>query len=214
MRTARVQLLSLLTLLCGVIALPARASPEAILLEMQPAAGELLEVWAGEGALPRSISKDLELGDETGGSVLRLLLAEADESRYRVSVQFETSMGIGDDGPHIDLLDWKHCRSDWRPAEPLADHGFRVPAPNEGDDSCFPDSTRGELREAVKRVMAQPGWDDRQRHRWIDIAKQVKVVGEMPSYVASSTVRVRIARLDGRSWIPLTTIDFRLPLGC
>lgn len=214
MKTAQRWLLPL-SLCVYAAAAPACASPEAILLEFQSPNRELVEVWKAGEPLSRRIEEALEFGDETEGSVLRLLLAEGDPARYRVSVQFETSMAISGEGPHIDLVDWKHCQSDWRPAEPVAGSGFRLPAPSDRDHSCFPHATREELREAVKRELDEYGWEKEQREHWLQLVRQVPKPGEQPSYVAISTVRVRIERLDDRgTWTLLTTIDFELPMGC
>lgn len=202
-------------LLLGVAATHVRAAPpQAILLEFDNPGRELREVWAQPGRVPQRMDVTLELGDEAGGSVLRLLPAAGDADSYRVSVQFETSAGISGEGPHIDLLDWKHCRSDWRPAEPVGDNGFRLPAPRDEDHACFPQATRAELRVAVERALRQHGMDTDWDQRWLSLVDQVPRVGESPSYIAISTVRVRIERHDGRSWSLLTTIDFRIPMGC
>ena len=44
--------------------------------------------------------------------------AKAGET-YRVRVQYETSLGLSAEGPHLDLTDWKHCVSDWEAADAL-----------------------------------------------------------------------------------------------
>jgi hypothetical protein len=215
MNTATQRWALCLFLLPGILATPARAAPpQAILLEFDSPERELREVWTQPDRMPQRMDVSLELGDEAGGSVLRLLPDAGDADSYRVSVQFETSAGISGEGPHIDLLDWKHCRSDWRPAEPVGNSGFRLPVPRNEDDTCFPQATRAELREAVERALGEYGMGTDSDQRWLGLADQVPRVGEFPSYIAISTVRVRIERHDGRSWRLLTTIDFRIPMGC
>ena len=123
-------------------------------------------------------------------------------------------MGISGEGPHIDLLDWKHCRSEWRPAEPVALGGFRLPVPRDRDHTCFPQSTPAELRRAVQQALDGYAFGAERNRQWLDLVEQVPAVGEFPSYVAISTVRVRIEQLDGNRWSLLTTIDFAVPMGC
>ncbi|GAB3365303.1 hypothetical protein GCM10027431_06170 [Lysobacter rhizosphaerae] len=188
---------------------------QAIVLDPGVPAGELLEVWVPKsGPIPKRIDATLELGEETGGRILRVLQADGDASRYRVSVQFETSMGIDGEGPHIDLLDWKHCRSEWRPAQPVGTDGFRLPVPHDGDDTCFPHATREELRQAVRDALGPYDFGQERNQQWLGLVEQAPRVGEFPSYVAISMVRVRIERRDGNEWSLLTTIEFSVPMGC
>lgn len=186
---------------------------QAILLEPVPPAGELRELWSGPGPLPSRIEAAIEFGED-GPYVLRVLGADGAGQRYRVSAQFETSMAIGDEGPHLDLVDWKHCRSDWRPAQRLDAEAFRLPLPHDRDLACFPRSTREELRAAVERAVAMPAADAAWRQRWLALADQVPQVGEYPSYVALSRIRVRIEAYDGREWTLLTTLELQVPMGC
>lgn len=185
----------------------------AILLEPSPPASELRELWSGPGPVPARIEAVLEPGED-GPYVLRILGPDGDRARYRASAQFETSMALGDEGPHLDLDDWKHCRSDWRPAERLDDETLRLPEPRASDQTCFPPTTREELREAVRRVVTTPDRDPEWRTRWMTLASRVSRVGDAPSYVTISTVRVRIEAYDGHRWTLLTTLELLVPMGC
>ncbi|WP_386747442.1 hypothetical protein [Agrilutibacter niabensis] len=127
--------------------------------------GEPMEVWMQPASVPERIRIDVDLGDDMGGRVLRVRPARSGEVDYRVQVQFETSAAIGGEGPHIDLLDWKHCRSDWRPAKPEAGSGFRLPMPLDGAHSCFPKATRAELRAALKQALDKFELDAASQHR-------------------------------------------------
>ena len=188
---------------------------QAIVLDPGVPADELLEVWVPKsGPVPKRIDATLGLGEETGGRILRVFQADGDASRYRVSVQFETSMGISGEGPHIDLLDWKHCRSEWRPAQPVDADGFRLPIPTDGEQTCFPHATREELRAAVQQALGKYDWGRESNRQWLGRVDQASHVGEFPSYVAISMVRVRIEQHVGGTWTLLTTIDFSVPMGC
>ena len=191
------------------------ASPvQAIVLDPASPVGELVSIWEQSGAVPKRIEMMLGLGEEAGGRVLRVLPAESDASRYRVSVQFETSMGISGEGPHIDLLDWKHCLSEWRFAQPVEADGFRLPVPQDNDYTCFPHATREELRQAVQQALDTFESGPEHKQHWLGLVDQVPRVGEFPSYVTISMVRVRIEHNDGNTWSVLTTIEFIVPMGC
>lgn len=204
-----------LCLLSGVAAPAAEAGPlQAIIVEPATANGEPLDVWKHPGQVPERLKIDLEPGDDMGGRVLRVRPAPGGVTRYRVRVQFETSAAISGEGPHIDLLDWRHCRSEWRTAQPEGGDGFRLPMPEDRDHSCFPKATRAELRTAVKQALGEYGFDRESEQWWLDAVDRVHQVGESPSYVAISTVRVHVEQYDGSQWRVLTTIDFNLPMGC
>lgn len=118
-----------LCLLLAVVIPGAEAGPLQVIAVDPTAPGEEpLDVWMQSAAVPERIRIDLGLGDDVGGRVLRVRPAPGRDANYRVQVQFETSAAIGGEGPHIDLLDWKHCRSDWRSAPPEGRDGFRFPA--------------------------------------------------------------------------------------
>ncbi|QNP41009.1 hypothetical protein [Lysobacter solisilvae (ex Woo and Kim 2020)] len=189
------------------------APAPAIVLEPLPPTGELLELWAQPGPVPAHLQAQIDLGDDAGGRVLRLIAPDDKPGNYRVSVQFETSAGISGEGPHVDLIDWKHCRSDWHPAADDGEGGFRLPFPDERDQSCFPPATRGELRTAVHNAITWEA-DAAARARWLDLAAQAPRIGEAPSYVAISLIRVRVEYREAGAWRLLTVIDLLVPMGC
>jgi len=191
----------------------AAGSLHAIVIDPAGPGDEPLDVWPQSAPVPEHIRIELDVGDGVEGRVLRVRTAPDKGVSYRVQVQFETSVAISGEGPHIDLLDWKHCRSEWRPAQREGNNGFRLPTTRDGDQSCFPKATRAELRAALKQELGKYG-DPAGQQWWLDAVDRVPRVGEPPSYVAISTVRVRIEQYDGRQWRVLTTIDFGVPMGC
>lgn len=205
-------LITVLGLALGTVAAASPASRAIVLEPLQPA-GDLLEIWTQPGAVPSQLEATLDIGDEAGGRVLRLIAAD-DTREHRVSVQFETSAAIGGEGPHLDLVDWKHCRSDWRAAPAVGDGGFRLPAPEEHDHSCFPPTTRAELRDAVRQAVRRHDWDPVAERHWLGLAARAATVGEEPSYVAISLIRVRIEQREAGGWRLLTEIELHVPMGC
>ncbi len=69
--------------------------------------------WDTPGA---RIDESLDLGDEIYGGTLKLTPEGGQGDEYRVRVQFETSLGISGEGPHVDLIDFRHCVSEWHVA--------------------------------------------------------------------------------------------------
>lgn len=169
--------------------------------------------WVRQAPFTATTRIDLELGDEPYGAVLNLD-AVGDAGHHRVLVQFETSLAIGDEGPHLDLLDWKHCVSAWQALQPSAAGGFVLPHPSAAQASCFPSSTIDELKVVLRSALQASGIAETDRQRWITLADSIEVLGDAPSYIGVSKVRVRIDEQAGGQWKEVTTLEFMLPLGC
>src|SRR5688572_20552919 len=66
------------------------------------------------------IAVDVELGDTIFGQAIVLVPRNGTEQKnFRIQAQYETSLTILNEGPHLDLLDWKHFRSEWSDLEQL-----------------------------------------------------------------------------------------------
>lgn len=156
---------------------------------------------------------ELELGDQPYAAVLGLLPAAA-AADHRVSVQFETSMAISDEGPQFDLLDWKHCRSDWITLVPGAGATFVLPAPSDAQASCFPAVTVAEIRSALAARLRADSREGPDAERWLSLLRPLASVDELPISVGISTMRLRIEVRDNDAWRQLTMLELKLPLGC
>ncbi|KRA44537.1 hypothetical protein [Pseudoxanthomonas sp. Root630] len=168
--------------------------------------------WKHEGPVPASLTVPLELGDEVYGATLQLQPAHAG-GKYRVRMQFETSLALGAEGPHLDLIDWKHCVSDWEPADAVDAVTFVLPKPTPEQQSCFPTYTRAELDAAVRAHAAAQG-DPTIADGWIPNIDKGDAPGAASPYVAISTVRVRVEVLRKGKWVEVTTLAFQPLMGC
>ncbi len=59
-----------------------------------------------------TISIDLEPGESIENQIIVLHANPNLSAEFRLEQRFETSMSFSDEGPHLDLLDWKHYRSE------------------------------------------------------------------------------------------------------
>lgn len=126
-------------------------------------------------------------------------------AQFRVSVQMESSLTIMDEGPHLDLTDWKHCTTEWLEAERITDSEFRIPVTEEIDQGCFHQVTIDEIRnEVLKRGGA----------RWADLIEDDASITDYPMAVALSSVTVKVEQLLEDSWEVVTMIRFSIPMGC
>lgn len=195
--------------LAAVLMLLAGAAMAAPLkgVRVLPHQGELYRFpgWEAEGALPPALEVPLGLGDDLYGATLQLPPVE-DAAPYRVRVQFETSLALGMEGPHLDLTGWKHCQSPWIQAQALDARSFVLPTPTDEQQACFPAYTPAELRSAVEAL--QQEWNDPSlAERWL-------APDAATPYVAISRVRVRIERQRDGRWETLSELSFVPPMGC
>lgn len=196
-------------------ALPvAAAELRSIRIDRPPGDERYLQPWSVSAPMPRRMQVELDLGSDLEGAVLTLVPeVMAAAARYRVRVQFETSMAIGDEGPHVDLLDWKHCRSAWKPAAASGALTWTLPAATASESTCFPPTSAREIEAATRTALVRAGMDGADP-RWLALARSVATPGEAPSYVAISKIRVRVEVVSAGAWAELTTIEFEVPMGC
>lgn len=173
--------------------------------------------WQSEGTVPAVLTVPLDLGDDVYGATLQVQPATPGET-YRVRVQYETSLGLSADGPHLDLTGWKHCVSEWRTAQAIDALSFVLPAPTAEQGECFPRYTPGELETAV-RAHARKAGDPAMAARWLDglrtpVSDVSPRVSPVSPFVAISGVRVKIEALRNRTWVEVATVVFVPPMGC
>jgi len=168
--------------------------------------------WQAEAAqLPARVP--LELGDSVDGAVLELLPASPG-GQWRVSVQYETSLSLGADGPHLDLVDWKHCVSAWIPATPRDAHSFILPVATPEQASCFPPYSQAELEAAI-RAHVPEGMGPEYAQGWLQRLR-AHLSGTEPMHLEPgiSRVRIRVERLHQGRWEDVARVDFLPPMGC
>ena len=176
--------------------------------------GNTFSGWSEQAPFKRVHTVALELGDELEGTILSLS-STASPGTHRVSLQFETSMAISDEGPHIDLLDWKHCVSDWKFMPRMQDgNSYILQAPTDAEASCFPSFTPQQIEAALLAELQNYSFEEARVQRWLELAKTAGTPGEGPLYIGISKVRLRVEQFVDDQWAEVTTVEFTLPLGC
>ena len=87
------------------------------------------------GKNPRT-TIDLDLAENIDGQEVTLHFQ--DRSLYRILQRYRTSMAVSGEGPHLDLLDWRHFDSPWTPLKSLGANRFRTLRSEQMDDTRFP----------------------------------------------------------------------------
>jgi hypothetical protein len=168
---------------------------------------DTLEYW-NETNLIRAENSDtalvrLGLGFGIQGRVVRII--SEDNIDFTISQRYETSISIMNEGPHCDLLDWKHYYSEWRELEINGDK-FRPDTYQIKEWSKFVDVDMKEIQDEVR---AQCG------DGWAELLSETTAVDEYPSGVSISAIYLKIEYVSAQSGIPTTKyVAFKVPMGC
>lgn len=101
----------------------------------------------------------------------------------QVDQRYETSVTIMDDGPHCDLVNWKHYLSDWKPLKATNENTFTGHSYSEEESHRFPVIPITELREEVKNHCGD---------RWTALIASIKSPTAEPAAVGISRYFLRI----------------------
>ena len=145
----------------------------------------------------------LDLGDNLDGQLVKLISSDADT--FRVHIQYETSLTVMDEGPHLDLVDWKHCTTEWLNVTESSPNTFKLPRESEINLDCFPDVTPKMIKDAVLKYGGE---------RWASLLRDDIDVNTYPLATALSTIRVRVQRLMDKKWVEEALISINVPMGC
>lgn len=127
-------------------------------------------------------------------------------SEYYIEQRFETSVSIMKEGPHCDLVDWKHYNSDWRPMQKLGKNEFQSILYSEKEKQRFPKVSLEEIKQVVRN---ECGSD------WAQLITNINSPIEYPSSVGVSRYFIKITGVDSISGLKFKKIIVILnPMGC
>jgi hypothetical protein len=156
------------------------------------------------GGGPITTYLDLTLGESIERQLI--IIHSPVEQTFKVEMQYETSMALGDEGPHLDLVHWKHHTSPWQTIQPTAANAFPVPEIPEAELTRFPNVTTNDIVAAVRNSGAEK--------RWLDLARTCIGPNNGPCYVSTSRISFRISVKQNDAWKLAHTLNFSIPMGC
>ena len=169
------------------------------------------------------IPVDLDLGESIEDQLIILHTHPGESWEFKVEQQFETSLTVMDEGPHIDLRDWKHYTSAWEEIKMIERNKFLTSTIGESEPSKFPQVARKEIVVAVKEAERKLYADyyetaraagDPVDEKWSKLARQCKSSLDYPCTVSISKIRFRIKVKDGDQWKTIKRMEFNVPMGC
>ncbi|MBK8793756.1 MAG: hypothetical protein IPN59_11575 [Holophaga sp.] len=145
---------------------------------------------------------DLDL--ECFSDIFKISVVDNSSHNYKIQFRYETSITIQHEGPHIDLINWKHYRSPWKTAMLNPERQFVCQLPDGLISKKFPKVTMSEVRIALAKV--EP--------TWVDHIKHVKAITEYPLDVGISRIYFRILAKRNNTWRLVKTFCYNISLGC
>ena len=150
---------------------------------------------------------DLDLAENIDGQKVTLHFSDSSAS-YRMLQRYRTSMTISAEGPHLDLIDWRHFDSPWTPLESLGLHRFRTLTSAQMDYSRFPETTRAEIIKEV-RSRVEKDWPE-----LLEIVESCKGPNDGACMVTISSIYLRIQKRVDDRWIDIGMVEVAIPMGC
>ena len=149
---------------------------------------------------------DLELGEDIDNQEVTLNFR--DNSEYRMFQRYRTSMSISAEGPHLDLVDWRHFDSPWTSLEMLGPKRFRTLATDEMEESKFPSTTKAEIMKEVRRRVGEE-WPE-----LLELVKDCHGPNDGACRVSISSIYLRIQKKVRDQWVNVGLVEIRIPMGC
>ena len=120
-------------------------------------------------------------------------------------MSFETSLTVSKEGPHLDLVNWKHYDSKWRELKKSGKNRFLTDSIGKAESSKFPGVSVMEIREAVLKAGGK---------EWADDVRKAQSPHDDPCSVGVSKIRFRILVKESGQWKLINTLEFSVPMGC
>ncbi len=144
-----------------------------------------------------------ELGETIEGQLISI--AGSQLSNLTVEQRYETSVTIMDEGPHCDLVDWKHYESEWKRLKTNNKGQFICDSYSEKELEKFPAIQINELKEYVQEHCGKG---------WLELITTIKSPIDYPSGVGVSRYFLRLTgqRKDSKEIVKV--IVFEIAMGC
>ena len=123
--------------------------------------------------------------------------------RLAIYQAYETSVTIMNEGPHCDLLDWKHFHSAWIPVK-YEEGDYITLKYDQKDWTKFIPFEIEELKEAVKEQCGE---------QYVELIENIDSFNP-PAAVSISTIYIKIVMIDMNDNPIERIIAFEIPMGC
>ena len=152
-----------------------------------------------------TIPMGIELGETLEGKTIRVQHLQ-DYSKIEIFQKHENSITIMDEGPHCDLVNWKHYTSSWKPLKSTSKYGkFTTITYSEKDWNNFIPINIDDLKAEVKKSCGEG---------WSDLLQDVESLKDFHIGISISKIYLRIVMTDLNGDKIEKIIAFEIPMGC
>ncbi len=144
-----------------------------------------------------------ELGMSPENKQVQLKLKK-NVDRIAVYQAYQTSLTIQNEGPHCDLLEWKHYDSIWLPLNLDEEQSFTILSYKAEEGTKFVDVDFDDIKKAVREFCGS------------DYAERIKQLEEIdyPAAISISMIYLKIVMFDEKGERTERIIAFEIPMGC
>ncbi len=129
-----------------------------------------------------TVYADIDLGETLEGQLIAVTSMHLID--IKVEQAYETSVSISNEGPHCDLIEWKHYVSPWETLKQNRDGQFVALTYSEEQRSTFIPVSVNEIREIVKLQCSED---------WVSLLSNCKKITDYPIGVGISNYLLRIS---------------------
>lgn len=156
-----------------------------------------------------NVQKDtVEMYAEFGETVEGQLISVINSQLANLVIEqcYETSVTIMNEGPHCDLINWKHFYSPWKPLKANQKEQFIIHKYTGAERQKFPKTSVEELKQHVKK---ECGVD------WAKSVNKAKTLAEYPIRIDISRYYLKVTGQHKESKQTITKIIIiEVPMGC
>lgn len=154
---------------------------------------------------PVEFESTIHIGTEEDSDQYDVKIALSNKKlKLKLEQRYETSLSVQDEGPHLDLVQWKHFVSDWVEVLPRKAGIYRSLLISQEEANRFPSIELSSVLDEIKR----------QDPNWLNVVKNAKSIRDYPFSIGVSTVSFRISVFTGNKWIPVHVVHCLHPMGC
>jgi hypothetical protein len=161
-----------------------------------------------EKEIDKIFSTDMEfaadLGETLQGSFISITSKKWDN--IQIEQKVETSVTIMDEGPHCDLVNWRHFTTNWTKLKETQKSSFTAITYQNGETTRFPTVEMKKLQKAANKQCGQ---------EWGDLVNKCKSPNDYPCGVGTSRYFIKVIGIDNVTGKKMTReITIRIPMGC
>ncbi len=144
----------------------------------------------------------IELGEVFEGKKINLI--EVSLTNVKVEQRFETSLSVMNEGPHCDLINWKHYLSEWEPVKQIGVNTYQSNTYTEVEKKKFPVTTPEEITNAVQLYCPD----------WSKSFPKISSPNLYPSEISISKYYLKISGSDHLGNFSENLLIVQIPMGC